>query len=531
MTDESLDGATVEVIRATFAAAAEEMRTALIRAAFSPVIYEVRDFGISIYNADCELVAEAPGLTRFLGANDYAVVKVVERFGAARMKPGDVIVSNYPYWNGAHTYDVTLVAPVFAPARTLPVAFLCIRVHWIDLGAKDPGYVVDSVDMHQEGLILPVVRLVKEGVLDKTLVDIIRFNSRFPDRLMGDVNAQLSAVATGRRRLAAAIAQFGIGRIETALRRVLDHGERTARRALAELPEGSWQAEDWLDDDGISDQPVRIAVTVTHRDGVFTTDFAGTAPATRGPINLPFGSTQASAKVAFKALTTPFEPANAGHMRPLRVKAEPGTLFHAVYPAATFTQWAGMAVIELVFKALRDAMPDRIQASSGGDVPGFMVVGRHPDTGQLYTVSNNDAVGWGATARHDGRSAGSHLAQSIVRNTPVEVFESRGAVRVDQLELREGSGGRGTYRGGDGIRRSLTFTGDGEFLSITKRSRSAPWSLAGGGPGEASRFVLFAGTAKERTVGTSRVKVAAGDKVIVLSGGGGGYGPGGSSGQ
>ncbi len=521
---DGLDGAALEVIRATFAAIADEMRTTLLRTSFSPVIYEVRDFGISIYDANRELIAEAPGLTRFLGANDYAVVKVVDRFGAGRLKPGDILVSNYPYWNGAHTYDATLLAPVFDAARRLPVAYLLIRVHWMDLGAKDPGYVLDSTDMHQEGLVLPGVRLVKEGVLDNSLVEIVRFNSRLPDQLMGDVNAQLAAIATGQRRMADALARFGIDRIERATAAILDHGERRTQRALAELPEGEWHAEDWLDGDGITDEPVKMAVTIRHRDGRFAVDFAGSAPATRGPINMPFGSTQASVKVAFKALTTPFEPANGGQTRALAIHAEPGSLFHAVYPAATFTQWAGGAVIELIFKALADVIPERIQASSGGDVPGFMMIGRHPDTGRLFAVSNNEPVGWGATAHHDGRAAGSHLAQSVVRNTPVEIIEARTALRVDALELRDGSGGTGRHSGGSGVRRLITFVADGEFLTITKRSKAAPWGLAGGGEGKPTRFVYFPGTGKERSTGTGRIKVSAGDQVEVLTGGGGGYG-------
>ena len=520
----SVDGAEAEIIRASLLNVAEEMRTTLMRTAFSPVIYEVRDFGISIYDGACQLLAEAPGLTRFLGANDYAVPKVLAQVRPETLGEGDVIVSNYPYWNAAHTYDATLISPVFAEGPRLPVAYLCVRAHWIDLGAKDPGYVIDSTDMHQEGLIMPGLRLVKGGWLDPELVDLIRFNSRMPDRLMGDVHAQLSALATGERRMTALIERYGLARLKAGIAAFIAHGEKVTRRALDDLPEGEWSAEDWMEGDGITTDPIRMAVTVRHAGGRMCIDFAGSAPAARGPVNLPFGSTLATAKVAFKALTSPFEPTNAGHMRPLEVLAEPGTLFHAVYPAPTFTQWTGIVALELIFAALAKGMPERVQACSGGDVPGFMMIGTHPETGEAFALSNNESVGWGATATHDGRPAGSHLSQSIVRNTPIEVLEARTAMRVERLSLRPGSFGNGRYRGGPGLTRDITFTGPGELLTIAKKTRTRPWSIAGGGEPEPSRFVFFPGTDRERSVGTARISVAAGDRVCVETAGGAGYG-------
>jgi N-methylhydantoinase B len=520
-----VDGALTEIIGAWLLNVAEEMRTTLMRTAFSPVIYEVRDFGISIYDGARQLIAEAPGLTRFLGANDYAVPKVLDHVGIGTLKAGDVIVSNYPYWNAAHTYDATLIAPVFSDERTDPVAFLCVRAHWIDLGAKDPGYVLDSTDMHQEGLILPGLRLVKAGQLDEELTALIRFNSRMPDRLMGDVHAQLAALATGEKRMQALIDRYGLATLQSGIAALIAHGEAVARASLAKLPEGEWAAEDWIEGDGITDDPIRMRVKVRHENGRMTIDFAGSAPAARGPVNLPFGSTLATAKVAFKSLTSPFEPTNAGHLRPLEVLAEPGTLFHAVYPAPTFTQWTGIVALELILAALAKGMPEQVQASSGGDVPGFMMIGTHPDTGQAFALSNNESVGWGATATHDGRPAGSHLSQSIVRNTPIEVLEARTAMRVDRFELRPLSFGNGQFRGGPGVVRDIVFTAPGEFLTIAKKTLTRPWSIAGGEEPDPSCFFLFAGTEREKRAGTARVKVKAGDRVRIETAGGAGYGP------
>lgn len=518
------DAATAEVVQSYMTAAAEEMRACLVRTAFSPVIYEVLDFGISIYDATLDLVAEAPGLTFFLGANDYSVRKVVEYLGAETLRPGDIVLSNYPYWNGAHISDATLLAPVFDPADGALFCVMCIRAHWMDLGAKDPGYVLDSTDMHQEGVVFPGTRVYRGGELNAEVIELIRFNSRMPDIVLGDLNAQVAALRTGERRLHEVLAKFGRPRLTSAFDVLKRHGEEVTARALRALPKGRWTAEDIIDDDGIGTEPIHMQVAVTIDEDRFEIDFEGSAPATRGPVNMPFGSTLAMCKVVFKALTTPEYPSNAGHTRALVVKAEPGTLFHAVYPAPTFTLWTGIVGLELVHKALAQAMPERMASSSGGDVPGFMMIGIHPDTGQMFAVSNNDPVGWGATPRHDGANALIHLSESIVRSTPVEVMESRTAMLMERVEMRTDSGGAGARRGGLGIRRDIRFTAPGEFLTVVKKTKSPPWALAGGKEPEPNGILLFPGTERERSVSTQRTAVEAGDRVSILTAGGGGHG-------
>ncbi|GFJ82663.1 5-oxoprolinase [Phytohabitans houttuyneae] len=454
-----VDGATVEVVRSYLVAAAEEMRATLIRTAFNPVIYEVHDFGISIYDDELRLVAESTGLSRFLGANDYSIRKGVEYVGAHTLRAGDVVLMNYPYWNAAHTYDATLFAPVFLHGTS--VGYLCIRAHWMDLGAKDPGYVLDSTDMHQEGVIFPGTRIFRAGEPAPEIIELIRFNSRMPDLVLGDLHAQVAAIRTGERRLLEIFGKFGRETVAAAVRRMIEDGEARARAAVDTLPQGSWSAQDWLDDDGVTDDPILMRCTVTVADGRFTVDFAGSSPAVPGPVNLPFGATIATARVAFKAITTPGEQTNAGHFAALDVRAEPGTLFHAVYPAATFTQWTGTVALELIYKALAQGMPERLPASSGGDVPGFMMVGTHPDTGQLFAVSNNDAVGWGAAPDHDGIGPANHLCQTQARNTPVEVLEAKTGMFFERVEMRTDSGGAGRFRGGVGLRRDIRFVTPG----------------------------------------------------------------------
>ena len=523
-----LDGATVEVVRSYLAAAAEEMRATLIRTAFNPVIYEVLDFGISVYDARLRLVAEATGLTRFLGANDYSLRQGVSYVGAEHLHCGDVVLLNYPYWNAAHAYDATLFAPVFEPGPGESdgnlFGYLCLRAHWMDLGAKDPGYVLDSTDVHQEGLVFPGTKVFERGVVDNKILELIRFNSRMPELVIGDLHAQVAALRTGEQRLAEILAKFGRPVVEAAIDRIIEVGAASSREAVRSLPQGSWTAVDWLDDDGITDNPVRMQVTVTIADGRFVCDFTGSAPATKGPVNMPLGSTIACARVAFKALTTPTDQANAGHFAPLEVRTEPGSLFHAVYPAATFTQWTGNLAVELIFKSLAQGMPDRVAACSGGDVPGFMMVGAHPETGEFFAISNNNMVGWGATASHDGHGPANHLCQTAGRNTPIEVLEARSGMFFERLEIRTDSGGAGRFRGGCGIRRDIRFRSDGEFLSVIKKTKTRPWALDGGRQPDPSQVIVFPGTAREHRVSTKRVTVTVGDRITLLTAGGGGHG-------
>src|SRR5262249_54692217 len=230
-----LDGATVEVVRNYLSSAVEQMRRTLVRAAVNPVIYEVLDFGISMYDSTLRLIAEAPGITSFLGANDYAIVKGVEYVGVEALEPGDVVMLNYPYWNSAHAYDALLFAPVYERDER-PSAYLCVRAHWMDLGAKDPAYVLDSTDMHQEGLILPGTKIVKRGRIDNEILEILRFNSRLPELVVGDFHAQLAAIRVGEQRLTQIYEKFGRDVVELAVEQVLHHGERLARAAVAALP-------------------------------------------------------------------------------------------------------------------------------------------------------------------------------------------------------------------------------------------------------------------------------------------------------
>ena len=515
--------AELEIISGLFFSAAEQMRRTLVRTAFNAVIYEVLDFGISIADAKGRMVAEAAGITSFIGANDFALKTLIEKLDLATLRPGDVVMLNYPYWNSAHASDALLMTPVFIGGGDIDM-FLCVRAHWLDLGAKDAGYVIDSTDIHQEGLIVPGVRIIKEGKLDPDLWRILEFNSRLPDAIKGDFGAQVACLRTGEKCVREIFAKFGHARVLAAIEGFFTHAEEKALEALRRLPKGTWSSEEWLDDDGVTDEMIRMAVEVTITDDRFVADYNGSSRQVPGPVNAPFGGTVSMAKTYFKFLTSPDAPSNHGNYAPLEVRADPGNLFHAVYPAATYMPWTKMVAFELIAKALAPVV-DWIPMSSGGDEPGFMGVGAHRDTGARFVVSNNEGIGWGATHRHDGATALQHPSTSTVRNTPIEVLERQANLFHEELALIPDSGGRGQFRGGLGIRRRVRMTGETEVISMKKKSKTGGWGLYGGASSPVmNQMTLWPGEPRERTVGMFRATLQEGERFVNTSAGGAGWG-------
>ncbi len=515
--------AELEIISGLFFSAAEQMRRTLVRTAFNAVIYEVLDFGISIADGKGRMVAEAAGITSFIGANDYALKTLLKRMDMSRLQPGDVVMLNYPYWNSAHASDALLMTPVFIDCDMIDM-FLCVRAHWLDLGAKDPGYVIDSTDIHQEGLIVPGVRIIKEGKLDEDLWQILEFNSRLPEAIRGDFGAQVACLRTGEQCVHDIFSKFGKQRVLTAIEDFFDHAHHKTLLALKQLPKGTWSAEDWLDDDGITDDMIRMAVEVTITDDRFVVDYNRSAQQVPGPVNAPFGGTITMAKTYFKFLTSADAPSNHGNYIPLEVLADPGNLFHAVYPAATYMPWTKMVAFELIAKALAPVI-GWIPMSSGGDEPGFMAVGVNRDTGRRFVVSNNEGIGWGATRNHDGASALQHPSTSTVRNTPVEVLERQANLFHEELALIPDSGGKGQYRGGLGVRRNVRMTGETEVISMKKKSKTVGWGLYGGQPSPVkNHMVLWPGEDRQKRVGMYRQTLQEGEAFVNFSAGGSGWG-------
>jgi N-methylhydantoinase B len=523
MTMTKLDSITVQVIHNYLLSAASEMERNLMRTSYSTIIYEIRDFGLGIYDADCRMLAEAPGLAVFTRGNDYGLEQTVKFVGKENLRPGDLLLTSYPYWSSAHPLDVLAISPIFYKGDLL--GFTAIKQHYLDLGQKTPGYILDSTDVFQEGLLLPGVKIYKEGVLDRDLLNIIRFNSRMPNRVIGDMNAQISACRTGERRVIELVDRFGVDTFREAVEEILDHGERMARARLAELPKGTWTAEDYADDDGIDkDTMLKLKCTVTITDDEFIVDWTGSQGATKGPMNLPIGMTMGVSALAFKGITTPDSPANAGHYRPLKVIAPEGEMMHAKPPAPTFTVWAGLLAPEVILKAVAQGMADRIPACSGGDVFDVMGVGVHPETGALWLEATNEGVGFGGHSGGDGEDGIMHLSEPGCRNNPVEVLETKAPWMIENYAMRQDSGGAGEHRGGVGIERTYRFQSPTWVLTLVKKTKTKPWGIAGGCDGANGQVIVRPGTDREEVTGGIAQNFEPGEVLINRSGGGGGWG-------
>ena len=482
------DPATIEVIRHYLVSAATEMERTLVRTAYSTIIYEINDFGLSIFDRNFNLLADATGLPLFLGANEYGIRKTFEHGKFDPLEPGDVILMNVPYWSGAHTNDGVLTAPIFVDDEI--VGYTVVRAHWTDMGGKDPGYILDSTSVHQEGIMIPGEKIIRREEPNEELLRILRTNSRAPETIMGDFNAEVACLRTGVDRVSELYKKYGTEVVEAAIKRILEVGEQQARAAVRALPDGEWEAEDWMDNDGVSDDLVHLHVKLTIKQDKMTIDYSGSSDQVAGPINLSLGMAQSAARICFKTITTPNEPSNGGQFRPLEVIAPEGNLFNATYPAPVFTIWAGVVIMEVIYKAIAQAVPGQMPAGSGGDLgdPGFF--GKEPYTGRQIWHQTNAGVGWGARKDKDGINTTQHISMCTVRNIPVEIVEQRLPVMVDRAGFRQDSGGAGKFRGGLGSVRDYRFLGPFGALTIVKKSRTPSWGLDGGEPGPKNLSIL-----------------------------------------
>lgn len=518
------DAITTEIVRHGLLAAAEEVARNLCRTAYNTVVYEIHDYGIGIHNAAGDVVADAPGIAIFTRGNDAGIKKAIEFIGPDNMEEGDVFILNYPYWSSAHTLDPLVFAPIRFENEL--IGFASCRIHVTDLNQKDPGYVLDSTHMSQEGLMLPASKLYRRGVKNDDVFNIIKFNSRMPKHTIGDIQAQVSACVSGVRRTQEIAAKYGKSTLLESMQTINEHGEKLARLSLAKLPKGTWTAVDYVDDDGINKKEfVKLQVTVTITDEEMIVDWTGSAENVQGPINLPAGQTEAVSSLIFKALTTPDSPVVAGNFAPLRVVTVPGSVVHAVPPMPTFTLWTGLLAGEVILKALAQGMPDLIPACSGGDVCSMMGLGINPRNGEPWQEATNEAVGFGGTATSDGEDGIMHLSEPGCRNNPVEVLETKSSMIIDSYGYRQDTGGAGKHRGGVGVSRAYRFTAPATGICLVYKTKTEPWPVAGGNPGRPNEIVLNPGTDREVVQGGSYNSMAAGDVLVNSTGGGGGYGP------
>jgi N-methylhydantoinase B len=521
-----MDPFTLEIVKEALVAIGDEMFVAMQRTSMSTIIYEVLDYATGLLDARGDLITQGNGVTGFLGTLTFAARSVIEKFGGD-LAPGDVIITNDPYsGGGTHLSDVTLVQPLFYADQL--VAFAANKAHWTEVGGGSPGsWTTNSVDIWQEGLQFPCVKLVERGQIDHKLVELIRANVRTPDMSIGDMSAQAASLRVAERRFVELCDRYGLDTVQHSITALMDYGEEMTRQQLARIPDGTYQAVDYIDDDGLSSGPLKMCVAVTVTADRFVCDFTGSHAQVPGPINCGRSGLEAAVRVIFKALTDPGIPANEGCFRPLEVICPDGTVVTAARPAPTSTYWESMDIAsDLIWRALAPVLPERLTMGHFLSVCGTVVSGIHPDTGELFILVEPQPGGWGAGSDRDGANGLVAMGDGETYTIPVEVCETRFGVRVEQLALNICDGGAGRYRGGRGLVREYRITADEATVTGTfGRHTVLPWGMAGGQDGSPNYMEFVHADGAPHVFGkVAGYRLARGESVRLVTGTGGGYG-------
>ena len=523
-----MDAVTLAVVRGSLEQIADEMDLHLIHAAMSPIISETNDCANGIFHPTTgETIAQGRyGLPVFLAYMQFTVQKVIELAAAdGGFKPGDMWIMNDTYIGGSHLQDVQIIAPVFADGELFAV--MATTGHWMDMGGNVPGgWAPRATEIHQEGMIIPPIKLYEEGKLNRALVSMIRANVRLPNEISGDLAAMTNVFSVGERGVAALVKKYGRGVLSDCLNEMIAYSERQMRSYIADLPDGVYTWEDWIDNDGIVDEPipVRLAITITGDSMHF--DFAGTGPKARGPLNMSRNTTLSSCYVAIKHIF-PDVPVNGGTFRPISFNVPSGTLLAAEYPSPCGGYLDPMGrVVDVVFGAMSKVIPDKAPAAFFGTIGVVAISGTHPGSGAYFVGVFPYPGGYGATRGSDGLINGTP-PQSMANFMSLEMSEHRFPIRFDHYRIREDSGGAGWHRGGCGTEYGFTAWSDCTVSVLGDRVDHAPFGIVGGGPAEANRVEFH--TAGKTWVPELRSKqekepFTAGDAISAASPGGGGYG-------
>ncbi len=542
----------LEIFKNIFHSIAEEMGAALRRTAFSPNIKERRDYSCAVFDSAGEVIAMGDHMPVHLGSMPMSVRAAVEHLWLA---PGDVAMLNDPFAGGTHLPDITLVAPVYVGPAALsrsknkPDFFVASRAHHADVGGTYAGSMGLCRDIYQEGLRIPPVRLVRGGEMDRDILALLLHNVRTPAEREGDLGAQIAACHTGATRLRDICGRYSLPVVRRAAQELLDYSEEIMRAFLAQVPPGRYEAEDFLDDDGVTDDPVRIAVEITFSKTkghstptrhaapassslrttggkVVTVDLTGSAPQVQGSVNAVEAITWSAVFYVFRCLLAEDVPATAGLMRPIEVIAPKGTVVNSTPPApvAGGNVETSQRIVDVLLRALSKAIPGRIPAAASGTMNNLTLGGIDPRTGEPFAYYETIAGGMGARPDRDGVS-GVHVHMTNSLNTPAEALEYAYPFRITRYSLRPDSGGPGRYRGGDGIVREIEVLTDSDVAILSDRRTRGPWGLAGGGEGASGKTEIIR---RNGSIETLRSKDSArlnkGERVRVSSPGGGGFG-------
>ncbi|MDH3326530.1 MAG: hydantoinase B/oxoprolinase family protein [Gammaproteobacteria bacterium] len=504
----------LSIFSSRISAICDEMGIVLQRAAFSPNIKDRLDFSCAIFDAKGELCAQAAHIPVHLGSMAYATRDII---GQVDWKKGDILILNDPFLGGTHLPDVTLIAPVFLNNKLL--GYVANRAHHADIGANSPGSMPVSSTLEEEGMIIPPTLIVHQGVRDDEFYQSLLKAVANKKQSEGDFSAQISAIQVGLDRLLVLINSMGDDQYKQALKGLNEYGERLAKSALVEIPDGEYSFTDVMDDDGQGTSDIKICVKISVNAHRIHVDFEGTADQVAGNINCPLSVAAASVYYVFRCLMPRQTPACAGTFKPISLSAPVGSLLNAVRPAAVAAGnvETSTRVVDVVMGALAKAIPDKVAAASHGSMNNVAMGVRSQK--QNWDYYETLGGGMGAFNGGDGLSAvQTHMTNTL--NTPIESLELHYPLRVTRYEIRDGSGGKGKFNGGDGLIREFEFLDDAQVTLLTERRIKQPWGVNGGG--DASVGVNFYDG--EKVGGKVSLKVKAGKRLRIETPGGGGFG-------
>src|ERR1700752_2750361 len=510
------DPTTLEIYRALFTSVAEEMGVALRRTAFSPNIKERRDYSCAVFDAQGRVIAQGDHMPVHLGSMPMALAAALAEIN---LVAGDVVALNDPFAGGTHLPDVTLVMPVANKKRTL--FYLANRAHHADIGGATPGSMGLATDIYGEGIRIPPIRLVRAGTLDADTMRLLLANVRGNVERRGDFDAQIGSLKTGATRLLEIVERRGESEATEYASQLIDYSARLMRHTIASIPDGSYEAEDALDDDGVDDREVRIRVRITIKGERATVDFTGSAPQVTGAINAVEAITVSAASYVFRCLIAGEVPASAGLMEPIEVIAPSGTVVNANPPASVAggNVETSQRVVDVLFKAMAEALPDRIPAASQGTMNNLTIGGIDSRNGREFSYYETVAGGMGARPAADGMS-GVHTHMTNSLNTPAEALEYAYPLRVREYRLRKGSGGKGKRRGGDGVVREIETLVPSRMSLLCDRRKRGPYGLFGGEDGQ----VGVNSISKRKVPAKGPYDLKAGERIRIGTPGGGGWG-------
>ncbi len=512
----------LEVFKNLFASVAEEMGLTLQRSAPSPNIKERRDYSCSFFDSQGRLVAQADHMPVHLGSMPASVAAAIRE---VPLRDGDAVLLNDPYRGGTHLPDITMVTPLYEPKGKKPLFYLANRAHHSDVGGMVPGSMPLSRELYQEGLIIPPVRILDRGTVVRDVQELILSNVRTPEERKGDLLAQIGANQVGKRRLLEILKRQGRRQVLYFARQLRQYSERMLRDCIRRIPDGEYRFADQMDDDGIRTEPVRIEVRIRIRGDTARVDFRGTSPQVTGSINAVEAITRSAAYYVFRCLLDEDVPFNEGCFAPLEIRIPEGSLLGARRPApvAGGNVETSQRIVDVLLGALAQALPGKIPAASSGTMNNVSFGGTDPRTGLPFAYYETMGGGMGGGPDGPGLS-GIHTHMTNSLNTPIEALETSYPFRIRAYRIRKGSGGRGRHPGGDGLIREIEFLTEGELSLLSDRRTTAPYGLAGGGPGATGQTIMIRHGKRKRVASKTNMRIAAGDRLVIRTPGGGGWG-------